>query len=384
MCIIHESSLHYVFQDILEAFEQSEMLSSFFLKRVGYLICTCKKDIYHDSKTLIAKLRSLYEWFDLASLCHQSKLIHFQTIINEFKSNGQIDSGTKITFMMLLSDLNALDFSKLRSLDPPKKAQQPLFFTKLVKLQFDLKLCSVKQFTDLLLQIDNGAMNYIQVTNNCDIKMRDLAHLTLKHFMGETMATLEASSQANLAKGEKSLKQLADAVLFRLAKRQTLDNYESSGSQFNAIDSLVENNESIVSCDLSLAALSLPKGRNSPLSSTSSTLDDSLNLSYRESQGTATPMTSSPISSHSGSSLQNFKRGFHKKQSKKTTEHNQQFKELLTTVEANSVFENFMRAVDLHHDNKPVPSELLPRTADKRSKKQEKMNKSLKKLLGIF
>jgi hypothetical protein len=43
MCIIHDQSLHYLFQDIMEAFEKSKMLSSLFLSRVGCLICTCKK-----------------------------------------------------------------------------------------------------------------------------------------------------------------------------------------------------------------------------------------------------------------------------------------------------------------------------------------------------
>ena len=43
MCIIHDAELHYVYQNVMDAFEQSKMISALFLRRVGCLICNCKK-----------------------------------------------------------------------------------------------------------------------------------------------------------------------------------------------------------------------------------------------------------------------------------------------------------------------------------------------------
>ena len=42
MCIVHDLELHYIFQNILDALELSKILSSLFLRRVGYLLCTCR------------------------------------------------------------------------------------------------------------------------------------------------------------------------------------------------------------------------------------------------------------------------------------------------------------------------------------------------------
>lgn len=45
MCIIHEQALHYLFQDLMIAFEQSKTLSALFLKRIGCILCNCKNGI---------------------------------------------------------------------------------------------------------------------------------------------------------------------------------------------------------------------------------------------------------------------------------------------------------------------------------------------------
>lgn len=176
----------------MEAFEQSKILSALFLRRVGCLICNCKKEMLYDSKTLIATQRSLYKWFDdsIADVnkppLNLQRLIHFKPIIEEFRINGSIDSGTKITFIYLLKDLDAFDFSKLRKVTEKTANKKQLikknnvFFTKLVKLKFDLKLCSIKEFSELLSKIDNCAIKYIQLTNKCKITLRDIEHLTIR------------------------------------------------------------------------------------------------------------------------------------------------------------------------------------------------------------
>jgi hypothetical protein len=150
-------------------------------------------------------------------------LSHFKSIVGELKDNGRIDSGTKITFMSLLKDVSSLDFSKLRLLGDEMKnrkqvSKRNIFLTKLVKLKFDLSLCSAKEFTERLNKIDNCAIKYIQITNNSKITLRDVAHLSLRHFMGQVEATVEAKTEKSLKQGEKSLKLLADAVHYRLVK----------------------------------------------------------------------------------------------------------------------------------------------------------------------
>ena len=153
-------------------------------------------------------------------------LSHFKSIIDELKDNGRIDSGTKITFMSLLKDVSSLDFSKLRLLGDEMKnrkqaSKRNIFLTKLVKLKFDLSLCSAKEFTELLNKIDNCAIKYIQISNHSKITLRDVAHLSLRHFMGQVEATVEAKTEKSLKQGEKSLKLLADAVHYRLVKELT-------------------------------------------------------------------------------------------------------------------------------------------------------------------
>lgn len=163
---------------------------------------------------------------------------HFKPIIEEFKLNGRIDSGTKITFLALLKDLDSFNYSKLRQLTKyaeknnnynynnnnnsntktSKNRPHNLFFTKLVRLKFDLKLCSAKEFCDLLNKIDNSAIKYIQLINKCKIVIRDTEHLTIKHFMGEIDATIESSNEKYLYRAELSLKRLADAVHYRLGR----------------------------------------------------------------------------------------------------------------------------------------------------------------------
>lgn len=227
MCIVHDLSLHHVYQDIMDAFERSKMVSSLFMKRVGYLLCTCTTEIYFDSKSIISTQRSLYKWFE-ESLKNSSKhptsierLNNFKGIIQEMKNNGRLDSGTKIAFMNLLKDLDCNNYSKLRALNNENKlnTRKQLFYSKLVKIKFDLKLCSAKEFCELINKIDNSAIRYLQITNQCKIVIRDSETLTLRHFMGEIDATIEAENEKNLYKAELSLKRLADAVHYRLAKQ---------------------------------------------------------------------------------------------------------------------------------------------------------------------
>lgn len=223
MCIIHEQTLHYIFQNIMDAFDRSKFVSPIFMKRIGYFLCSCTTDNLFDSKSLIATQRNLFEWFneslkdstrDLATL---ERLNNFKQIIEELKVNGNVDSGTKIVFMTLLKDLDSLNFSRLHK--KLVNGRKGMFYTKLVRIKFDLKLCSAKEFCDLITQIDNCAIKYIQLINRCNIFIRDPDTLTIRHFMGEIDATIEAQNEKYLFRAEQSLKRLADAVHYRLAKQ---------------------------------------------------------------------------------------------------------------------------------------------------------------------
>lgn len=372
MCIIHDLTLHHIFQNIMESFEQSKMLSVLFLRRVGCLMCTCKKEIYYDSKTIFATQRALYQWFDDSlkdprrPALAVERLTHFKTVVDEFRTNGCIDSGTKITFLSLLRDVDSLNFSELRRLaeemnNKKKSSKRNLFLLKIVKLKFDLSLCSAKEFTELINKIDNCAIKYIQVTNKCKITLRDAEHLTLRHFMGQVDATIEASSEKNLNRAELSLKRLADAVHYRLVKQlpscDTMSNFSNKNTigTYNHVKVLLQSppahmttsqlsslNESKIDLSSSMysqettsyattdvnnttsssinkkvikktAAKSKSKAARESVTSTNSTLngnnnsDDSfLNLSHN-SMGTTTPLTSSPMSSSSNHSPFKFK-----------------------------------------------------------------------------
>ena len=324
-----------------------------------------QKEIYYDSKTIFSIQRALYQWYE-DSLTDTKKtpvaierLAHFKTIIDEFRVNGRIDSGTKITFMSLLRDVDSLDFSKLRRTtedtnNKKKSTKRNIFFTKLVKLKFDLSLCSAKEFTELINKIDNGAIKYIQLINKCKITMRDIEHLTLRHFMGSVDATIEASSEKNLNRAELSLKRLADAVHYRLVKQlpscdtiSAANDNKYSVSSYNNFKVLLQSppvrtklallNETNIDLSSSIyshtetsyTTTDLTNTTNSSIKkykkkspkkkpvkkpitdlvlSTNSTLnenhsyDDSfLDLSHN-SMGTTTPLTSSPMSSSSNHS----------------------------------------------------------------------------------
>ena len=53
MCLIHDESLHYIFQNIMEAFSQSKMLNPIFMRHIAAQLCTCvagkKLSIYVNS-----------------------------------------------------------------------------------------------------------------------------------------------------------------------------------------------------------------------------------------------------------------------------------------------------------------------------------------------
>ncbi len=173
----------------------------------------------------------MYQWFD-DSLKDLEKpkiaierLNYFKQIIEEFKINGNIDSGTKISFLSLLKDLDSFNYSKLRHLNNKqnnnnnKTKSNNIFYSKLVKIKFDLKLCSAKEFSETINKIDNCAIKYIELTNKCTIIIRDPEHLNIRHFMGEIDATIEAKNEKYLYRAELSLKRLADAVHYRLTKQ---------------------------------------------------------------------------------------------------------------------------------------------------------------------
>lgn len=271
MCIIHDNTLHYLFQNLMDAFAKSNMLTSLFLSRVGCLVCTCRKgnqltqllvetysltqfiyiyvDLFYDSRTLISHQRSLFDWFQKSledklnrSPIQIERLAHFREIVGELKDNGNVDSGTKITLLRLLRDLDAFNYTKLRRLanlndssnlssyssssnhmgaynHPHHQQQRPLFFIKLVILKFDLRYCSAKEFIELLKSLDNGALRYIEICNKCKITPRDVDHLTVRNFMGQVEVTIETSNEKLLRRAEQSLKRLADSIHYRLVKQ---------------------------------------------------------------------------------------------------------------------------------------------------------------------
>lgn len=112
-----------------------------------------------------------------------------------------------------------MNFSKLRSICSKKSLRKNVFFVKLVRLKFDLKLCSIKEFIDLLNKIDNSAIRYIKLTTKSKITFRNMDHLTIRNFMGELEVTLESKYEKNLKNSEFYLKRLADAVHYRLAQK---------------------------------------------------------------------------------------------------------------------------------------------------------------------
>ncbi|RNA19973.1 hypothetical protein BpHYR1_051513 [Brachionus plicatilis] len=288
MCIVHEPSLHYLFQDLLVSFQQSKTLSLLFLRRVGSLLCTCQKELLYDSKNIIETQRSLFKWFDEKSK-NSEQLSHFKSVIDVLKSNGSIDSGTKITLLTLLKDTDELNFSKLRAICSKKSLRKNVFFVKLVRLKFDLKLCSVKEFVDLLNKIDNSAIKYIKLTTKSKIIFRDMDHLTVRNFMGELEVTLESRYEKNLKNSEFYLKRLADAVHYRLAQKiPSSDTMIGNGSLNNlrvllqsSPDSSLNDNDSFLSktdIELSCSELSVDNGDSSKIG-----LDTSKNSSASES-----------------------------------------------------------------------------------------------------
>jgi hypothetical protein len=159
----------------------------------------------------------MFTWFNEKSV----NLSHFKPVIDELKRNGRVDSGTKIAFLNLLKDLDSFDFYKLDHVEEScEKRGKTVFFTKMITLRFDLKLCSAREFLELMANIDNGAINFIMITNLCQITLRNANNLTIKNLMGEIEATIESEHERNLSGAEFYLRRLADIVNFRLAKKK--------------------------------------------------------------------------------------------------------------------------------------------------------------------
>lgn len=113
----------------------------------------------------------MFDWFEREST---SALAHFKPIIDELKQHTQIDSGTKIAFLNLLKDLDSGNPYKLEHIDETcQRREKNMFYSKLVILKFDLKLCSAREFIKILTTIDQGAFNFIQITNLSQITIRD-------------------------------------------------------------------------------------------------------------------------------------------------------------------------------------------------------------------
>lgn len=236
---------------MMEAFSKSKIVSVLFIKRIGYLLCTCYTEIYFDSQSIVATQRSLYKWFEEAitdsskEVAAIEKLGYFKTIVEDLKTNGAIDSGTKISFMELIRDLDRHNYSKLRYLPNKKNSSmegyRPMFYSKLVKIKFDLKLCSAKEFCELINKIDNCAIKYVEKMNECKIMIRDATTLSIRHFMGEIDTTIEASNENVLYSAELSLKRLADAVHYRLAKQIPSCDTITSNCSYSSLKVLLQS-----------------------------------------------------------------------------------------------------------------------------------------------
>ncbi len=48
MCLIHDETLHYIYQNLMEAFMQSKILGPVLLRHVGAQLCTCIKGTKFD------------------------------------------------------------------------------------------------------------------------------------------------------------------------------------------------------------------------------------------------------------------------------------------------------------------------------------------------
>lgn len=99
---------------------------------------------------------------------------HFKPMVDELKENGRVDSGTKIAFLNLLKDLDVGDAFKLEHIaETCRRRDKTMFYARLVVLEFDLKLCSAREFLRLLATVDHGALTFIEMTNLCRITLRD-------------------------------------------------------------------------------------------------------------------------------------------------------------------------------------------------------------------
>lgn len=397
MCIVHDLSLHYLYQNIMDAFEQSNMLSPLFVKRVAYYLCTCQTDFYYNSKTIINTQRKMFDWFEENCNKEEGKstgLKNFKSIVEELKQHGYVDSGTKIAFLSLLKDIDSLNFSKLRnpkghhetstddSLNVINDKKSRIFYAKLVRLKFDLKLCSVKEFIELLSKIDNCAIKYIQIINKCKITLRDVEHLGIRNFMGMLEATIESNFEKNLTRAELNLKRLADSVHYRLAKILPTSEINSLTNVNYLIQSPLNSSLSEISSDDLSSSSYLPStsattntnatydlinvsssikmnikdGRDltKTISSFSITLNEDQDSSLldisRNSIGTTTPLTSSPMSSGSNVKL-SFKvekKTRRKKKSTSTTKKSSSKKQaknsdsnkLINDLNANNMIQN--------------------------------------------
>lgn len=376
----------------------------------------------YDSKNIINTQRSLYKWFD-ETQNENSVLSCFKTIIEEFKQNGRIDSGTKITLLYLLKDINSFNFYKLRSVTENnqnmKRWRRNVFFTKLVKLKFDLKLCSAKEFIELLSNIDNCAIKYIQLTTNSTITLRDMEHLTVRNFMGELEATIESSNEKNIGSSEFFLKRLADAVHYRLTKQIPSSDTISGVGTFSNVKVLLQSppessfsETSESSFDLSsnistkctknktstdltststsnLDVSSAEYSKNISNSSSSNTLNGDGNSSVlslsKNSAGSSTPLTSSPLSSTSNSKA-SFKFN-EKSKEKKFTHKKKSFKKSKDQQNANSKTEDKNsesksdKPKNVENTGKPVKKENGEASSKKQNKKQNTSLKSNNSLL---
>lgn len=203
------------------AFEQSQIISPTLTRRVACYLCTCKSDFLFSSRSIIAIQHKMFTWFEEEA---SNMLSHFKPIVDELKENGCVDSGTKIAFLNLLKDLDAGDEYKLEHLaETCERRGKNMFYAKLVMLEFDLKLCSAREFMRLLMTIDQGAFNFIQITNLSRIVLRDEKRLTVRNLMGQIEATIESEHERNLNGSEFFLRRLAELVNSRLTKSSVAD-----------------------------------------------------------------------------------------------------------------------------------------------------------------
>jgi hypothetical protein len=254
MCIIHDESIHYLYQNMIEAFKQSRIVPEKFIVNIAAHLCTCDQgsrlqrsnfaysqfkflplshsliEFFVDSKNLFKTQDKLYNWFEKETQnsenqARASKLACFKAVVTDLRQNGRIDSGTKIEFLKLLKDASMRKYADLSAMPlRPRRA----FLMKVIQLKFDLNLCSHKEFCDYLKTIDNSVIKYIEHINRFKAFIRDRNDLKIRNFLGACDVSIEVDDMRDLNGAITAVRQLGDSVLYRLSKKIPTDDMSKS------------------------------------------------------------------------------------------------------------------------------------------------------------